>query len=133
MSTNPSQVSPEVTPLFVFRRGPDSVEDYQLFKVELDAGHPILGGHFPGMPVVPGVMQLTLVRRCAEKILSLSLRWTEIDKAKFFTPWTPETGPEASIRLRMKPDETGVLWRIEASIFRDAVNFLSVKGSLGKC
>jgi 3-hydroxymyristoyl/3-hydroxydecanoyl-(acyl carrier protein) dehydratase len=119
--------------LFIEGQEPREKDGFYNFEVNLDSKHPILRGHFPGMPVVPGVMQLALVRHCAEKITGYSLQWAEIDKAKFFTPWTPETGPAACIRLKVTYNEFRKCWHVEAFVYRDATNFLSVKGFLKTC
>lgn len=130
---HPEEAEMEGASLFINWNGPEELDGFHTIDVSLDSKHPILRGHFPSMPVVPGVMQLALVRRCAEKILGHPLQWIKIDKAKFFTPWTPETGPSARIRLKLTHDEFQKSWQIEAFILKDAVNFLSVKGFLGTC
>lgn len=119
--------------LFEAWHGPSESNGFFVYEVKLNKDHPILKGHFPGMPVVPGVMQLFLVRRCAEKVLKKTLRWSLQEKAKFFTPWTPDSGPEAEVRLKFRPEDTAASWHVEARIAHGEVLFLSVKGRLETC
>ena len=52
--------------------------------------HPAFAGHFPGNPIVPGVVLLDQAILFAEKMLGKSgLNW-QVGNAKFFSPVRPE-------------------------------------------
>jgi len=56
--------------------------------LSIESDHPAFAGHFPGRPIVPGVMLLDL---CLRSILTRSgneVRWS-IDNAKFLSPVAP--------------------------------------------
>lgn len=55
----------------------------------IDAGHPCLPGHFPGQPVVPGVLLLDAVQATLEAQLGevSALRFVQV---KFLRPLLPE-------------------------------------------
>jgi len=60
-----------------------------LTTLEVDAGHPALAGHFPGSPVLPGVVLLDEALRALERANGgAPQRWT-IGAAKFLKPVQP--------------------------------------------
>jgi 3-hydroxyacyl-[acyl-carrier-protein] dehydratase len=54
------------------------------------ASHPIFAGHFPGMPLVPGVMLLDWVLRELAVVLGVEPHGLRIRETKFFSPLRPE-------------------------------------------
>jgi len=89
------------------------------------AEHPALPGHFPGAPIVPGVLLLDEVLRAAAGSLAGSARW-RIGSAKFVKPVRPgetltlehEALPNGSIGFRVssgdQPVARGVLVPVRA-------------------
>lgn len=56
---------------------------------ELAADHPVFAGHFPGRPIVPGVMLLEWVQAEVAAALGRAPRELRVREAKFFTPLEP--------------------------------------------
>jgi 3-hydroxyacyl-[acyl-carrier-protein] dehydratase len=65
--------------------------------------HPALPGHFPGRPVVPGVVLLDQVLCAAEQWLGDSLRVHSLQLAKFAAPLLPDQ--DAQIQLKLQGSE----------------------------
>jgi len=71
--------------------------------VRIAANHPALPGHFPGRPIVPGVVLLDCVLRAAEDWLQRPLRIIALPNAKFTAPLLP--GQEAQLQLKFDDGE----------------------------
>ena len=60
------------------------------FNWIVPAEHPAFAGHFPGNPIVPGVVLLDRAILFAEELIGKSgLNW-QVGNAKFFSPVRPE-------------------------------------------
>jgi len=57
--------------------------------VTIRADHPALAGHFPGVPILPGVLLLDETLRALEQQESLALTQWRIGRAKFLKPVRP--------------------------------------------
>ena len=69
------------------------------------ANHPAFPGHFPGRPIVPGVVLLDQAILFAEKLLGTeALRW-QIGNAKFLSP----VGPGESLVFSLQPTPRGAI------------------------
>jgi 3-hydroxymyristoyl/3-hydroxydecanoyl-(acyl carrier protein) dehydratase len=89
-------------------------------RIRIDADHPSLAGHFPGNPVVPGVVLLDCVAAALERQGAGALR--RILAVKFLAPLLPAQDAEISATL------TGA--RVRFRIERDGTPILSGEGEL---
>ena len=72
-------------------------------SVRIAANHPSLPGHFPGRPIVPGVVLLDRVLIEAERWLQRSVHPSSLPNAKFTAPLLPEQ--DAELQLKLERDE----------------------------
>lgn len=89
-------------------------------RICIDAHHPSLPGHFPGNPVVPGVVLLDHVAAALERAGSGSLR--RLTSVKFLAPVLPGQ----TIQLRATRQGTRVRFDLE----RDGSSVMSGEGEL---
>ncbi|MHB8348427.1 MAG: hypothetical protein ACYDHM_14945 [Acidiferrobacterales bacterium] len=68
--------------------------------MKISVCHPALAGHFPGNPVVPGVVILDEVLRAVSGFLARPVRTTGLPSVKFFAPLAP--GEEFEIVFESK-------------------------------
>lgn len=71
--------------------------------LRIAANHRSLPGHFPGRPIVPGVVLLDCVLQEAERWLQCPLRVTALPSAKFSSPLPPDQ--QAQLQLQLAGDE----------------------------
>jgi 3-hydroxyacyl-[acyl-carrier-protein] dehydratase len=68
--------------------------------LRIAADHPSLAGHFPGHPVVPGVLILEHVAAQARALLGVPHGPRRIPQVKFVAPLLPEQ----DARIELEPD-----------------------------
>ena len=71
------------------------------FTWPVPADHPAFAGHFPGRPIVPGVVLLDEALRCTESLLATPATGWQIANAKFLSPDGP--GEILNIRVERTP------------------------------
>ena len=81
--------------------------------LRIGADHPALDGHFPGQPVVPGVVLLDCALEAAEDWLGRALDVATLAQAKFLAPLLPGVAATlalehdgATLRFRVERDGT---------------------------
>ena len=59
-------------------------------EIKVPASHPALPGHFPGQPIVPGVVLLALVHQQARQQIGFAAGGSRWRRIKFLNPVLPE-------------------------------------------
>jgi 3-hydroxyacyl-[acyl-carrier-protein] dehydratase len=85
--------------------------------LDVDAAEPVFAGHYPGLPVLPGVCVIDTVRRAAR--LSEPARAADhllegVESARFLGPVYP--GDRMVVALNWMPDDEAGVWRCAATI-----------------
>lgn len=97
-------------------------------KIAFNKNHRILEGHFPGLPVVPGVCMLQIVREIMEVNTGKELRIAGAENMKFLSVINPEQNNEVDVVVNYV-DEDGKL-SINATLFAGTVTFFKLKATL---
>ncbi|MDQ6890037.1 MAG: 3-hydroxyacyl-ACP dehydratase [Bacteroidota bacterium] len=58
-------------------------------RIELNAGHIVYSGHFPGHPVTPAVIQMQIVHELLEKHFCKNLKLITVSQCKFLKILNP--------------------------------------------
>lgn len=75
-------------------------------KISFNEKHDVFKGHFPEQPVVPGVIQLQIIRELTEQHLHNKLAITNLNQVKYLTPIIPnETIIDITITLKENNSE----------------------------
>jgi len=104
--------------------------DY-LIEVSLNAGHKIFGGHFPEVPVMPGVCIMQMIADAASAVTAKPLQIKEGTDMKFTAIINPQEGTNLLINLHVNLLDSGA-FKTDATItFNGQVSF-KFKGILGE-
>ncbi len=90
-------------------------------EVELLNECPVYQGHFPGMPITPGVMLLAITRELVDGMTGQRCSLSKVRNVKFLQILTPNLSPVRFRFSELKSDEAGVSVRL--SIENDVTVF----------
>ena len=98
-----------------------------LFDVLLLPECDIYKGHFPGMPVAPGVCNIQMIKECVERIAGKPLLLESMMQCKFISMITPKQNLELQIRIESTIIEDNHL-KVSATISRENMDCVIFKG-----
>lgn len=70
-------------------------------QIKLNAAHKIYGGHFPGNPVTPGVVQMQMVKEILENHFGKELKLKTMSRCKFLKILSPVETPTLFITIEI--------------------------------
>jgi 3-hydroxyacyl-[acyl-carrier-protein] dehydratase len=112
---------------FYFIRSYDPADSSLKVTLEFIPAHPIFKGHFPAVPVVPGVCMMQIVRELFEKATSKTVRLTKVPLMKFLTLINPLQNPTVEMDLAYTTiDESN--YQVTATILNKDVVYFKFKG-----
>lgn len=94
----------------------------------LNKQHEIYKGHFPGQPVVPGVVQLQIIKELVEKSLNCELFLSEVVSAKYLNMIDPKVNEKQSFNIKLTQTEDGHL-KFNATITAGELVFTKLIGT----
>jgi len=62
--------------------------------IKLNTNHEVYKGHFPEQPVVPGVIQLQIIKELLEEVMQAKLMMDNVIQVKYLIPVIPDKNPE---------------------------------------
>lgn len=86
------------------------------YQVELNAKHPIYKGHFPAMPILPGVCTLQIIKGCLSKSTGHTIRIQSIKECKFLAPINPLVNTELVIEAELREENLSCTVRSKETI-----------------
>lgn len=102
-----------------------------VYKIKLNPSHPVYEGHFPDVPVTPGVCQVAIVKECLEDGLNKTLFLKSSKDIKFAGLNNPGEKDELIIKISYSLQEDG-LYKVNATIVDDQENMvLKLRGEFG--
>jgi 3-hydroxyacyl-[acyl-carrier-protein] dehydratase len=102
--------------------------DSHTLGIELNAGHQIFKGHFPGNPITPGVCLAQMVKESMEYITHKKLVLKQGSNLKFTAVLNPNEHPTVTINIQFKEKEDQLLYA-DSRIFAGDTVFFTFKGT----
>ena len=100
-----------------------------VFEVDLLADHPVYEGHFPGMPVSPGVCNMQMIKECSSIAARKELLIENISVCRLSAVISPIDNPREFIKIQndfMAENK----YKRNATIKDDMTVFMTFKGEL---
>jgi 3-hydroxyacyl-[acyl-carrier-protein] dehydratase len=95
-------------------------------KIEINEKHAIFDGHFPGIPIVPGVCQIQIVNEIASEVLQQPLILKQARNIKFTNVIDPTKNRVIDVDLQIENKEEA--FSVNALLFSGDSIFLKFKG-----
>ena len=95
--------------------------------LELNADHHIFDGHFPEVPVVPGVCMMQMVKELVEDFTGQRLRLSKADHLKFLTIINPRDNKLLHVDIAVSSNSVKA-FLVTAAFFHEDTTFFKFKG-----
>lgn len=96
--------------------------------LSINRQHPILQGHFPGHPVVPGVCMMQMIKELMEATTNQTLRISKADNMKFLSVIDPDQNNEIEAAISYVGDHGSFV--LNASLMAGSITFFKLKATL---
>jgi 3-hydroxyacyl-[acyl-carrier-protein] dehydratase len=93
--------------------------------IAFNADHDIFKGHFPTIPVVPGVCMMQIVKEVLEQHLSQLLTLSQSSQIKFLALITPNENPVVDLKIHYRIN--GLETDVQAELFNSERAFFKMK------
>ncbi len=97
-------------------------------EIVLNSAHPIFKGHFPNLPVVPGVCMVQFVKEIAEKQFQQKLFLSSASNIKFLSVLNPEVHPRVNVEIQWMQSINSE-YAIESKLFFGEITFFKMKAN----
>ncbi len=99
-------------------------------QVTFDINHPILCGHFPGNPVVPGAWLLQILKEALEQIKGMPLVISFASQVKFLQPVIPSANMVLLLKGEIVEDKE--LFKVSATYSTESSLHAKIKLTLNR-
>jgi 3-hydroxyacyl-[acyl-carrier-protein] dehydratase len=102
-----------------------TAEDTTVFEIALNPDSAVYRGHFPGMPVAPGVCNIQMIKECAEQLTGHALQLDYVAQCRMTTLLTPQQYPDLQVRIRLCEND-GVRLKAQTSIGQGEATYFTL-------
>lgn len=95
--------------------------------IEINKQHPVFKGHFPGLPILPGVCQVLMVQEILSGFLNVNLLLRSANNIKFLSFLNPCEKAEINATISYCKSEGDTL-KVNAKLYSEGLIYLKLKG-----
>jgi 3-hydroxyacyl-[acyl-carrier-protein] dehydratase len=95
--------------------------------IELNPDHEVYSGHFPQIPIAPGVCLTQIIKEVCEAHLGKKIRMTQGRNIKFLALINPREKKDFILKIEIKPSESDI--DCDASFIADDKAYMKFKGN----
>ena len=96
--------------------------------VTFNQKHPVFEGHFAGNPIVPGVVQIQIIKSLLELKMGKSLVLVQAKNIKFLSIISPDKYPKVEVAIRAKVFENDLI-KVHATLQSGEITFMKFDGT----
>ncbi|MEI7596283.1 MAG: 3-hydroxyacyl-ACP dehydratase [Bacteroidota bacterium] len=100
-------------------------------SIQLNKNHSIYKGHFPKIPILPGVCQVQILKETLCDVLGLTLKIDNARDIKFLTMLNPSETEDFQINVVYDNNEENI-FKVTSVFFKEEVKYFKFKGELIK-
>lgn len=112
---------------FITSKEVNPVEKNATVGVRLSGAHPIFEGHFPDMPILPGVCQVQMCSEILERIVERKIALSDANSIKFLSFINPNETQSFNIEMSWDRFESKI--SLSAIIKNEEKIFLKLKAN----
>ncbi len=116
--------SPGIYTVGSFNSENESIEATVTFNEK----HPVFEGHFPGNPIVPGVIQVQIIKELLEEKMGKSLVLIQAKNIKFLSIISPVKYPKVKVTIRVQDCENDLI-KVHATFQSGEITFMKFDGT----
>jgi 3-hydroxyacyl-[acyl-carrier-protein] dehydratase len=94
---------------------PKDVNSFRV-TIHLDVTHDIFKGHFPELPITPGVCMLGIIKELLQENIGKKLMLHDASNIKFLSLIDPNQFPEVDVEIKQTKNEDGT-YTVDGTIF----------------
>lgn len=98
------------------------------YTIQVKPHHEIFKGHFPGQPVVPGVVSVQIINELLSEHLGVQLMMTSARSIKYIAMIDPNVNPVLHYNIQFKKDDAE-MFKVTAEVSFEEITFVKFKGT----
>lgn len=102
----------------------ESNEDYIEAEISINPNHSIFEGHFPGIPILPGVCQVEMIKRILSEFIGKEFILGSAKNIKFLSMLNPTQTEKITASIKIKKVDAGL--NVNAELYDNQTKFLKL-------